>query len=172
MQFYRHTIIIIIIITVIVIVRIIFTVVIIVDDVISTMHCRPGRLDKILYVPLPPPEGKGGHPAGPYQEDPSGGGCGCGGCGRQPSLPWLQWSRPGSSGQGSLHLRTQGMPLEQKMYKKRLSPYNTGFLLEFNKKPSIIPGCPGRYALAFKQCSSLCKPMPSSARAPCIGLCC
>jgi hypothetical protein len=24
-----------------------------------TMHCRPGRLDKILYVPLPPPEGRG-----------------------------------------------------------------------------------------------------------------
>ncbi len=59
MQFYRHIIIIIIIITVIVIVRIIFTIVIIVDDVISTMHCRPGRLDKILYVPLPPPEGRG-----------------------------------------------------------------------------------------------------------------
>jgi len=24
-----------------------------------TMQCRPGRLDKILYVPLPPPEGRG-----------------------------------------------------------------------------------------------------------------
>ena len=23
------------------------------------VHCRPGRLDKILYVPLPPPEGRG-----------------------------------------------------------------------------------------------------------------
>ncbi len=23
------------------------------------MQCRPGRLDKILYVPLPPPEGRG-----------------------------------------------------------------------------------------------------------------
>jgi hypothetical protein len=71
----------------------------------STLRCRPVRLDKILYVHLPPPEGRGGHPAGPHQKNPIGGGCGCGGCGRQPSLPRLQWSRPGSSGQGSLHLR-------------------------------------------------------------------
>ena len=23
------------------------------------VYCRPGRLDKVLYVPLPPPEGRG-----------------------------------------------------------------------------------------------------------------
>lgn len=27
--------------------------------VIDAVRCRPGRLDKILYVPLPPPEGRG-----------------------------------------------------------------------------------------------------------------
>ena len=26
---------------------------------LSPFGCRPGRLDKILYVPLPPPEGRG-----------------------------------------------------------------------------------------------------------------
>ncbi len=71
-----------------------------------TMQCRPATLVKALRAPLHPPKRRGA--ASFDQKDPLGSGHGCCSCGRQPSLPRLQWSRPGSSGQGSLHMRPQG----------------------------------------------------------------
>ena len=58
--------------------------------------------------PRTPPEGTGAILQALTKKTLLGGGCGCGSCGHQPSLPGLYWGGPGSPGLGSLHLCHQG----------------------------------------------------------------